>query len=121
MVDRYFETKGQALAWEKSHSHFMTARIIPPDRASRVVEKSMAGRKNSLPQTTIAPRLVSETPALTLIAASVDNFYFRVARKSDSNIVRTARRRTGGELPGGTNIVRTKRGWPLTGFCRLWS
>ncbi len=121
VVDRYFETKAQALVWEKSHSHFMTARIISPDRVSRVVEKSRARQNNSLPQATIAARHVSETTAFTFIAASVDDFYFRVALKSDSNIVRTARRRTGGELVAGTNIVRTKRGGPLNGFRKGWS
>jgi hypothetical protein len=30
VVDRYFETKAEALAWEKSHPHFVTAQILPP-------------------------------------------------------------------------------------------
>src|SRR6266481_2026571 len=30
VVDRYFETKAQALAWESSHPHFLRARILPP-------------------------------------------------------------------------------------------
>lgn len=33
VIDRFFETKKQALAWEKSHSPFMTVRVItPPNR-----------------------------------------------------------------------------------------
>src|SRR5437870_8393875 len=29
-VDRYFETKSQAVAWEKSHPHFMKMRVLTP-------------------------------------------------------------------------------------------
>ena len=31
VVDRYFETKSQALAWEKSHPHFMKMRVLRPE------------------------------------------------------------------------------------------
>lgn len=30
VVDRYFETKAQAAAWEKCHGHFLTVRVVPP-------------------------------------------------------------------------------------------
>ena len=30
VVDRFFDTKHKALAWAKSHPHFMTVRISPP-------------------------------------------------------------------------------------------
>ncbi len=33
VIDRFFETKKQALAWEKTHSPFMTVKVItPPNR-----------------------------------------------------------------------------------------
>ncbi|MEP7013939.1 MAG: hypothetical protein ABI925_00710 [Verrucomicrobiota bacterium] len=32
VVDRFFETKGQAEAWEKKHPPFMTVRVILPNR-----------------------------------------------------------------------------------------
>ena len=31
VVDRYFETKSQAVAWEKSHPHFMKLRVVRPE------------------------------------------------------------------------------------------
>jgi 3D (Asp-Asp-Asp) domain-containing protein len=31
VVDRYFETKSQAVAWEKSHPHFMKMRVLRPE------------------------------------------------------------------------------------------
>ena len=31
VVDRYFETRSQALAWEKSHPHFMKMRVLRPE------------------------------------------------------------------------------------------
>jgi 3D (Asp-Asp-Asp) domain-containing protein len=30
VIDRFFETKRQALAWAQAHPHFMTVRIVPP-------------------------------------------------------------------------------------------
>lgn len=41
VIDRFFETKRQALAWEKTHSPFMMIRVIPPKHemsAQRFVE-----------------------------------------------------------------------------------
>lgn len=34
VVDRFFETKRQALAWEKTHPPFMMVRVVPPQRFS---------------------------------------------------------------------------------------
>jgi 3D (Asp-Asp-Asp) domain-containing protein len=30
VIDRFFESKEAALAWERSHPHFMTVRVVPP-------------------------------------------------------------------------------------------
>jgi hypothetical protein len=30
VIDRFFESREAALAWERSHSHFMTVRVVPP-------------------------------------------------------------------------------------------
>src|SRR5262249_49367536 len=30
VIDRFFESKEAALSWERSHSHFMTVRILKP-------------------------------------------------------------------------------------------
>jgi 3D (Asp-Asp-Asp) domain-containing protein len=30
VIDRFFDTKQEALAWAKAHSHFMTVRILTP-------------------------------------------------------------------------------------------
>src|SRR6266478_1795651 len=51
VVDRYFETKAQALAWEKSHPHFVRVRIVPPESrrtknaAKRVAENEMTAQR----------------------------------------------------------------------------
>jgi 3D (Asp-Asp-Asp) domain-containing protein len=31
VIDRFFETKKQALGWARTHPHFMTLRILPPN------------------------------------------------------------------------------------------
>lgn len=40
VVDRYFETRSQALAWEKSHPHFMKVQIITPGKMKAVTNNS---------------------------------------------------------------------------------
>ena len=30
VVDRFFETKREAIAWTNTHPHFMTLQIVPP-------------------------------------------------------------------------------------------
>jgi hypothetical protein len=60
VVDRYFETKAMALAWEKSHPHFMTARIVPPESrrkkngAVQDSQKELAARQTSKRRTSEA-------------------------------------------------------------------
>src|SRR5436305_14861717 len=46
LVDRYFETKSQAVPWEKSHPHFMKVRVLGPRPASPIPEKRPAKEKN---------------------------------------------------------------------------
>src|ERR1700745_2186442 len=46
VVDRYFETKSQALAWEKSHPHFMKMRVLTPRPALAISEKSSLKDRN---------------------------------------------------------------------------
>ena len=40
VVDRYFETRSQALAWEKSHPHFMEIQIVTPEKVKAVANHS---------------------------------------------------------------------------------
>jgi hypothetical protein len=57
VIDRYFETKREALAWAKVHPHFMTVQVVSPDSDAKpkeqfhVVTKSVA-QKNSTPGNT---------------------------------------------------------------------
>src|SRR5437773_7385292 len=39
VIDRFFETKSQAVAWEKSHPHFMKVRVLSPRPALAIAEK----------------------------------------------------------------------------------
>src|SRR5437899_737459 len=50
VIDRYFETKSQAVAWEKSHPHFMRVRLLSPRPASAIAENRPATNKNLLLQ-----------------------------------------------------------------------
>jgi hypothetical protein len=37
VIDRFFDTKHEALAWSKAHPHFMTVRILTPDATQRKI------------------------------------------------------------------------------------
>jgi hypothetical protein len=35
VIDRFFETRGQALAWTKAYGRFMTVRVVTPEIAAK--------------------------------------------------------------------------------------
>src|SRR6266513_1635748 len=57
VIDRFFETKSQAVAWEKSHPHFMKVRVL--SSGAVVSKKSGADHADLPPKTRVATR---ETP-----------------------------------------------------------
>ena len=110
VIDRYFETKSQAKAWEKSHPHFMKMQVLSPRPASAIAEKRPGRDKNLPPPTVIAARQINRAPILRP-AIAMGDFYFRVYLPSKTT-TRDARRRSGGELVTG-NLVERSRGRPL--------
>jgi hypothetical protein len=75
VVDRYFETKSQAVAWEKSHPHFMKVRVLSPRPALAISEKSPIKDRNWASQPIVAAPRISRPPAMRA-AISTDDFYF---------------------------------------------
>jgi len=132
VVDRYFETKSQAVAWEKSHPHFMKMRVVGPEAVvSRTSEVEHNGRNDLPPKAHLATReiprqrvpsplnsqagdLRSPSPAFHS-AIPVGDFYFHAFLGLPRTTTRDARRRSGGELVAG-NIVVKSRGQPLDRF-----
>src|SRR5207248_2134839 len=64
VVDRYFETKSQAVAWEKSHPHFMKVRVLSPRPALAISEKSPIKDRNWASQPIVAAQRISRPPAM---------------------------------------------------------
>src|SRR5437763_3630500 len=114
VVDRYFETKSQAVTWEKSHPHFMKVRVLGPRPASAIAEKRPAKDKNLPLNPIVATRQISRAPVMHP-AFPIGNFYFGAFLGLSSTTARNARRRTGGELVAG-NLVEKSRGRPLDSF-----
>jgi 3D (Asp-Asp-Asp) domain-containing protein len=129
VIDRYFETKSQAVAWEKSRPHFMKARVLSPGAV--VSKKSGADHTDLPPKTRIATRettrqrvpnqqgsqagdLCSDPPALHS-AIPIGDLYLGALLGLSSRSTRDARRRTGGEVVVG-NLVERSRGRPLDRF-----
>lgn len=63
VVDRYFETKAMALAWEKAHPHFMTARIVPPESRRKGNGSVQASQKQLTAQQSLKRRTSEFLPA----------------------------------------------------------
>src|SRR5205807_6599077 len=68
VVDRYFETKAQALAWESSHPHFLPVQIVPPEprrtkkAAHHVAGKQWTEQKSSSFEATSSELIASTQP-----------------------------------------------------------
>src|SRR5437870_3283237 len=97
VIDRYFETKSQGVAWEKSHPHFMKVRVLSPRPASAIAEKRPAKDKNLPLQPIVATQPISRASVMRP-AFPIGNFYFGAFLGLSSTTTRNARRRTGGEL-----------------------
>lgn len=64
VVDRFFETKGQALAWAKRNPAFMTVQVVPPNyRAQLKAKPTMPAGAESRMVATNAPLRNNSAPA----------------------------------------------------------
>jgi 3D (Asp-Asp-Asp) domain-containing protein len=64
VVDRFFETKGQALAWARRNPAFMTVQVVPPNyRAQLDTKPTMPARADSRMVATNAPLRNTAAPA----------------------------------------------------------
>ena len=111
VVDRYFETKSQAVAWEKSHPHFMKMRVLSARPALAISKKSPIKDRNRVSQPIVAAPRISRPPAMRA-AIPIGHFYFGAFLGLSRTTTRDARRRTGCELVA-ANIVARSRGRPL--------
>ena len=67
VVDRFFETKRQALSWANAHPAFMTVQVIPPNysRAGTALRPQLAKQAAPQPARYSVPQLVRQsTPQL---------------------------------------------------------
>jgi hypothetical protein len=112
VVDRYFETKSQAVAWEKSHPHFMKMRVVRPGAALAVSEKRPVNDKNP-PVTPIAATREISRPPVMRAAIPIGDFYCGAFPGLPGTTTRDARRRTGGELVAANIFFARSRGRPL--------
>jgi len=114
VIDRFFETKSQAVAWEKSHPHFMKVRVLKPGPAPAIAEKRPAKDKNLPSQAIVATQRISRPPVMRP-AYPIGDSYFRALFAPSRAATCDARRRTGGEFVAG-NLIERSRGRPLDRF-----
>ena len=92
VIDRFFETKQQALCWEKTHPHFMTVQIVDSRQEHKEhpggIAKGVA-QVNSSPKSTSqdcpvavnAPARLPETYDPTTAISLLPNLFLRFARR----------------------------------------
>jgi hypothetical protein len=112
VIDRYFETKSQAVAWVKSHPHFMKVQVLPP-AGSAISTKRPASYRNPPARTVIATRETLRPPLFRFapVTLMADSYFQRLLEPSDTT-TRDARRRTGGELPSRNSAFLNKFAGP---------
>jgi 3D (Asp-Asp-Asp) domain-containing protein len=94
VIDRYFETKSQAVEWQKTHPDFMKVRVITPGAATVSSEKV-----NPAPPPKIIAPPPRTSPAEALRpAVLIADLNFRVLPESINTVARNARTRGGSEL-----------------------
>ena len=130
VVDRYFETKSQAVAWEKSHPHFMKIQIVTPGMAKALAKKAPPRPLGPTP----APGSISPPPAFvarrsfalpipcsggTTLGGATS--YLCSFSEPFPETIRSARRRTGGDAffaglkKGRGPLERLRLSWLRTG------
>ncbi|HEX8281388.1 MAG TPA: hypothetical protein VF551_08425, partial [Chthoniobacterales bacterium] len=72
VIDRFFETKRQALAWAKKHPHFMTVRVISPNESKTpaIVTKTLAPTAGNRLAYNSSSQALQTTEANTRLAAA---------------------------------------------------
>jgi len=85
VIDRFFESRAAALAWERSHPHFMTVRVVPAG--------TQDDSKESPPEVAENQTSVAALPKMKNFEAPVDANEAALSRPNDS-LTRAGRRRT---------------------------
>jgi 3D (Asp-Asp-Asp) domain-containing protein len=72
VIDRFFETKGQALAWAKTHPHFMTVRVVSSKTTKSTTTVADArGSKTVTEKVTVTK--TTQSPVVAANKAAVPN------------------------------------------------
>jgi 3D (Asp-Asp-Asp) domain-containing protein len=83
VIDRFFESRDAALAWERSHPHFMTVRIVQPESREEVKTPQPEMLKSET-QTAALPKTNKLEPQVgadgTELAAPIDPLMRSVRR-----------------------------------------
>jgi hypothetical protein len=84
VIDRFFESRAAALAWERSNPHFMTVRVVPAG--------SRDDSKESPPEVAENQTSIAALPKMKNFEAPVDANGATLSRSNDS-LMRAGRRR----------------------------
>jgi 3D (Asp-Asp-Asp) domain-containing protein len=84
VIDRFFESREAALAWERSHPHFMTVRVVQPESREKL--------KMSKPEMPRSETRTAALPETKKVSARVTADGTELARPIDP-LMRSARRR----------------------------
>jgi hypothetical protein len=83
VIDRFFESRAAALAWERSHPHFMTVRVVQPKSGDESKTSPPEVARNET-KTTILPETKNPQPQGDPNGATVSNptdLFMRAGRR----------------------------------------
>ncbi len=82
VIDRFFETKGQALQWANAHPHFMTVRVLSPNEQLASAKSASPLPKTQTPQA--PPNVPAQLASISrdkLIADNTSQTSFQLSRR----------------------------------------
>jgi len=82
VIDRFFETKRQALSWANAHPEFMTVQVIPPNyyRAATAQPRKLPGQVSKQPAPQVAAGTVPQTKRIASASLSGSGPFGRMRR-----------------------------------------
>jgi 3D (Asp-Asp-Asp) domain-containing protein len=82
VIDRFFETKRQALSWANAHPEFMTVQVIPPNyyRAATAQPRKLPAQVSKQPAPQVAAGTVPQTKRIASASLSGSGPFGRMRR-----------------------------------------
>jgi 3D (Asp-Asp-Asp) domain-containing protein len=94
VIDRFFDSREQALAWARTHPHFMTVRVVTPDKRSKQNLALNGEQSRPISAAVISDNATATSGPLTDLWATLGSEHAVHQSPHLDSLTRFARRRT---------------------------